>query len=60
MTYLPTHPNFSLFFPNFEISIILHILGGQEKSRAALTGVVVKSPIHTWRARWFPVYRWAL
>ena len=57
---LPTHPHFSLFFLNFEISIILHILGGQEKSRAALAGVVAQSPMHTWRAQRFPVHQWAL
>ena len=30
-------------------------MGGQEKFKAALAGVVLRSPIHTWRARRFTV-----
>ena len=45
------HPYFSLFFLNFELLIVqLRILGGQEKSRASLAAVVIRSPIHSWRA----------
>ena len=53
--YKKLHSSISL---NFEIFIILRILGGQKKFRAALAGMVLRSPIHTWRARRFGVYRW--